>query len=74
MNWTEGVDYCAAPVPPDITRALTTVGPVLVMARANDSAPFHAGLFPVGGGQHYIHITAKVRQETETRTGDRVKV
>ena len=44
------------------------------MARVNDSAPFQVSLFPVGGGQHYIRIKAKVRQETNTRTGDRIQV
>ena len=44
------------------------------MARVNDSNPFQVSLFPVGGGQHYIRIKAKVRQETNTKTGDRVRV
>jgi len=26
------------------------------------------------GGKHFIRITAKVRQETKTRTGDRVRL
>ena len=73
-NWAEGMDYCAVPVPVEITQALGTKGPVLVIARVNDSAPFQVSLFPVGGGQHYIRIRAKVRQETKTRTGDRVRV
>ncbi|MBK7315831.1 DUF1905 domain-containing protein [Candidatus Aalborgicola defluviihabitans] len=73
-NWAEGMDYCAVPVPPDITQALGTKGPVLVMARVNDSAPFQVSLFPVGGGQHYIRIKAKVRQATKTKTGDRVQM
>ena len=68
------MDYCAVPVPAKITQALGTKGPVLVMARVNDSAPFQVSLFPVGGGQHYIRIRAKVRQETKTKTGDRVRV
>ena len=73
-SWAEGMDYCAVPVPAEITEALGTKGPVLVMARVNDSAPFQVSLFPVGGGQHYIRIKAKVRQETKTKTGDRVHV
>jgi hypothetical protein len=73
-NWAEGMDYCAVPVPAKITQALGTKGPVLVVARLNDSAPFQVSLFPVGGGQHYIRIKAKVRQETKTKTGDRVRV
>lgn len=73
-NWAEGMDYCAVPVPAEITQALGTKGPVLVMARVNDSAPFQVSLFPVGGGQHYIRIRAKIRQETKTKTGDRVRV
>ena len=73
-DWAEGMDYCAVPVPPEITQALGTKVPVLVMALLNDSAPFRVSLFPVGGGQHYIRIRAKVRQETKTKTGDRVRV
>lgn len=73
-NWAEGMDYCAVPVPAKVTQALGTKGPVLVLARVNDSEPFQVSLFPVGGGQHYIRIKAKVRQETRTKTGDRVRV
>jgi hypothetical protein len=73
-NWAEGMDYCAVPVPAKITQALGTTGPVLVMAQVNDSEPFKVSLFPNGGGQHYIRIKAKVRKETETRTGDRVRL
>ena len=73
-NWAEGMDYCAVPVPAEITHALGSNGPVLVMARLNDSAPFQVSLFPVGGGQHYIRIKAKVRQETKAKTGDRVQL
>lgn len=73
-NWAEGMDYCAVPVPPKITLALGTKGPVLVMARVNDSEPFKVSLFPIGGGQHYVRIKAKVRKETKTKTGDRVRV
>lgn len=73
-NWAEGMDYCAVPVPAKITQALGTKGPVLVMARVNESEPFKVSLFPVGGGQHYIRIKAVVRKETNTKTGDRVRV
>jgi hypothetical protein len=73
-NWAEGMDYCAVPVPTKVTETLGTKGPVLVMARVNDSDPFQVSLFPVGGGQHYIRIKAKVRKETDTKTGDRVRV
>ena len=73
-NWAEGMDYCAIPVPAEITGALGTTGPVLVMARVNDSEPFQVSLFPVGGGRHYIRIKAKVRQETKTKAGDRIRV
>ena len=68
------MDYCAVPVPAKITEALGTKGPVLVMAQVNNSEPFQVSLFPVGGGQHYIRIKAKVRQETNTKTGDRIRV
>ena len=73
-SWAEGMDYCAVPVPAKITEALGTKGPVLVMAQVNDSQPFQVSLFPVGGGQHYIRIKAKVRQETNTQLGDRIRV
>jgi hypothetical protein len=73
-NWAEGMDYCAVPVPAKVTETLGTKGPVLVMARVNDSDPFQVSLFPVGGGQHYLRIKAKVRKETDTKTGDRVRV
>jgi hypothetical protein len=73
-NWAEGMDYCAVAVPAKITQALGTTGPVLVMAEVNDSEPFKVSLFPVGGGQHYIRIKAKVRKATETVVGDRVRV
>ena len=73
-NWAEGMDYCAVPVPAEITEALGTKGPVLVLARINDSAAFQVSLFPVGGGQHYIRIKAKVRKKTNITIGDRVEV
>lgn len=73
-NWAEGMDYCAISVPAKITVALGTKGPVLAMARVNRSEPFKVSLFPVGGGKHCIRIKAKVRNETKTKTGDRVRV
>ena len=73
-NWAEGMDYCAVRVPAETTEALGTRGPVLVLARVNDSEPFQVSLFPVGGGKHYIRIKAKVRQETNTKTGDRIRM
>jgi len=73
-NWAEGMDYCAVPVPARVTKAMGTTGPVLVMARVNDSKPFKVSLFPVGGGTHYIRIKARVRQETKTKTGDVITV
>ncbi|WP_234193817.1 YdeI/OmpD-associated family protein [Pseudacidovorax sp. NFM-22] len=73
-DWAEGMDYCAVAVPAEITEALGTKGPVLVMARLNDSEPFQVSLFPVGGGRHYIRIKARIRKQTSTRTGDRVRL
>ena len=73
-NWAEGMNYCAVPVPATITAALGTTGPVLVLAQVNESEPFQVSLFPVGNGQHYMRIKAKVRQETKTTTGDRIRV
>lgn len=68
------MDYCAVRVPAEVTQALGTKGPVLVLARMNDSEPFQVSLFPVGGGRHYIRIKSRVRQETNTKTGDRIHV
>jgi hypothetical protein len=68
------MDYCAVPVPARITEALGTQSAVLVMACVNDSTPFKVSLFPVGGGRHYIRIKAKVRKETQTKTGDPVHI
>ncbi len=68
------MDYCAVTVPADITEAVGTKGPVLVMAKVNDSKPFQVSLFPVGGGRHCIRIKAKVRRETNTKTGDRIRL
>ena len=73
-NWAEGMNYCAVPVPAKITKALGTKGPVLVMAQVNESEPFQVSLFPAGNGQHYMRIKAKVRLETKTTTGDRIRV
>jgi hypothetical protein len=73
-NWAEGMDYCAVEVPGKITAALGTTGPVLVMAQVNNSEPFKVSLFPIGGGFHYIRIKAKVRKETKTKTGDKVRL
>ncbi|MGZ3688580.1 MAG: YdeI/OmpD-associated family protein [Bdellovibrionota bacterium] len=73
-NWAEGMDYCAVPVPTTITKALGTKAAVLVMCRVNNSEPFKVSLFPTGGGKHYIRIKAKVRKETKTKTGDRVRI
>jgi len=73
-NWAEGMDYCALPVPAEITNALGTKAAVLVMAQVNDSKPFKVSLFPVGGGKHCIRIKKSVRHETKTKTGDRIRV
>ena len=73
-NWAEGMDYCAVAVPAKITEALGTKSAVLVMAQVNDSEPFKVSLFPNGGGKHYIRIKAKVRKETQTKTGDSIRV
>lgn len=68
------MDYCAVPVPSKITDALGTKGPVLVLARVNESTPFQVSLFPVGCGQHSIRIKAKVRKEVGIKVGDRIQV
>ena len=73
-GWAEGMDYCAVAVPAEVTEALGTRGPVLVMACVNESEPFQVSLFPVGGGKHFVRIKARVRRETGTKTGDRVRI
>ena len=73
-NWSEGMDYCAVPVPASITEALGTRAAVLVLAVLNDSEPFKVSLFPAGGGKHYIRVRAVVRKATGTKTGDRVRI
>lgn len=73
-DWAEGMDYCAVQVPAEVTAALGTKGPVAVLARVNDSDPFHVSLFPAGQGRHCIRIKAKVRRETQTKTGDLIHV
>jgi hypothetical protein len=73
-NWADGMDYCAIPVPANITESLGTKSAVLVMARVNESAPFKVSLFPVGGGKHYIRVRKKVRKEANLIELDRVLV
>jgi hypothetical protein len=73
-NWADGMDYCAIPVPANITEALGTKSAVLVMARVNASAPFKVSLFPVGGGKHFIRVRKQVRKEANLNEGDRVTV
>jgi translation initiation factor IF-1 len=68
------MDYCAIPVPANITEACGTKRAVLVMARLNGSAPFKVSLFPVGGGKHYIRVRKKVRTEANLNEGDQVLV
>lgn len=72
--WAEGMDYCAVAVPAKITKDLGTKSAVLVQAQVNESKLFKVSLFPVGGGQHFIRIKGKVREETHTKAGDSVKI
>jgi Bacteriocin-protection, YdeI or OmpD-Associated/Domain of unknown function (DUF1905) len=73
-NWAEGMDYCAIPVPKDITEALGTKSAVLVLACVNKSPPFKVSLFPIGGGKYYIRVRKRVRMEAHLSEGDRVLV
>jgi hypothetical protein len=70
----EEINYFAIPIPPAITRALGTRGPVPVSARVNDSAPFLVSLYPRGGGRHGMRVKAEVRIATQIKEGDRVRV
>lgn len=74
INWAEGMDYCAIPVPGSVTKKLGTTAAVLVMARVNDSEAFKVSLFPVGGGKHFIRVRKKVRLRAKLKEGDSVKV
>lgn len=73
-NWAEGMDYCAIPVPANVTAKLGTKAAVLVMARVNGSEPFKVSVFPAGGGKHYIRVRKKVRVDAGLKEGDKVKV
>ena len=73
-NWAKGMDYCAVALPSKITKALGTKAAVLVMAQVNGGTPFKVSLFPVGDGQHYIRVKSKVRKETKTGVGDRIRL
>lgn len=74
VNWAEGMDYCAIPVPPTVTAKLGTKAAVLVMARVNDSAPFKVSVFPVGEGKHFIRVRKRVRVAAGLAEGDSVTV
>ena len=73
-NWAAGMDYCAIPVPADITDKLGTKSAVLVQARVNQSEPFKVSIFPAGGGKHYIRLRKKIRKDANLSEGDRVLV
>ena len=67
-NWAEGMDYCAVPVPASVTQALGTKGPVLVMARVNDSEPFKVSLFrPEAGSTTFASRQKFVRKRRPKR-------
>jgi len=70
----EEIDYFAVPVPPEITQALGTRGPVPVSARVNGSKPFLVSLYTRGGGRHGMRVKAEVRKATGIKEGDRVQV
>lgn len=74
INWAEGMDYCATPVPSSVTKKLGTTAAILVMARVNDSEPFKVSLFPAGEGKHFIRVRKKVRLTAKLKESDPVKV
>ena len=74
VNWAEGMDYCAIPVPASVTKKLGTKSAVMVTARVNNSLPFKVSLFPTGGGNHYIRVRASVRKQADLTEGDSVTV
>ncbi|NUN07454.1 MAG: DUF1905 domain-containing protein [Bdellovibrio sp.] len=74
VNWAEGMDYCAIPVPASVTKKLGTTAAVLVMAKLNNGEPFKVSVFPAGGGKHYIRIRKKIRAAAKLGEGDKVNV
>lgn len=74
VNWAEGMDYCAIPVPSSVTKKLGTKAAVLVMARVNKSEPFKISLFPAGEGKHFIRLKKKIRLVAKLKEGDSVSV
>jgi hypothetical protein len=69
-----GMDYFAVSVPLKTTQALGTRGPVPVSARINNSEPFIASLYPIGGGRHYLRVRNKICKAEKIKVGERVKV
>ena len=69
-----GMEYYAVSVPPKITLALDTRGPVPVRARINNSEIFLASLFPIGGGRHYLRVRNKICKAEKIKEGRRVQI
>jgi hypothetical protein len=53
--------YCVN-VPASISLTLGVRGYVAIVGTVNGATPFRASLVPRGGGQHRIHLNARVRQ------------
>ena len=71
---SDELEYYALSVPPKVTAALGTKGPVPVYAQVNDSPVFLISLYPVGKGRHYLRVKAEIRKAAKIKGGDKVKV
>ena len=74
IRLTDEAEYYGLEVPKGITRKIGEIVAVPVTARVNDSSPFQASLYPLGGGRHGMRIKASIRTEMGLKEGDRVRV
>lgn len=67
---SDTLQYFAAPVPPSISQALKTKGPVAVSARVNGGNAFLVSLSVLGHGRHQIRLKTSVRARAQLVEGD----
>jgi hypothetical protein len=73
-RWASGMEYYAISIPHEITVALKTNASVPVLAQINNSEPFMASLFPVGGGRHYLRIKNIICKAVKIKEKDTLSV
>jgi len=73
-RWASGMEYYAISIPHEITVALKTNASVPVLAQINNSEPFTASLFPVGGGRHYLRIKNIICKAVHIKEKDTISV